>query len=83
MGTLKQSIAGTKQEIIAPIVWIGSQEINVAQLMIDTLDIVKELAELTANHSHSNTGMPMNANAIKGTASKSDGLKEKYEPVIG
>lgn len=83
VGALKQSIAGTKQEIIAPVVWIGSQEINVAQLMIDTLDIVKELAELTASHSHHNTGMPLNANAIKGTASKSVGLKEKYQPVIG
>lgn len=67
----------------APPIWIGSQQINVAQLMIDTLDVVKEQAELTADHTHANTGTPNNAAAISGTAAKSDGLKQKYSPVIG
>ncbi|WP_336431958.1 hypothetical protein [Providencia sp. PROV019] len=83
VGALKQSIAGTKQEIIAPVVWIGSQEINVAQLMIDTLDIVKELAELTANHSHSNTGTPLNAGEFRRSQMQLDVMRKKYEPVIG
>ncbi|EKT58536.1 hypothetical protein [Providencia sneebia] len=83
VGQIKQSIAGEQQQIIAPVVWIGSQEINVAMLMLDTLDVVKELAELTAVHTHHNTGEPLNAAVIKGTGSKSDSLKEKYSPVIG
>jgi len=83
IGQIRQSLAGQKQEIIAPVVWIGSEEINVAQLMLDTLDVVKELAELTAAHTHANTGTPNNAGDIKGTATKSDGLKQKYSPVIG
>ncbi len=83
IGQIRQSLAGVKQEIIAPVIWIGSQQINVAQLMIDTLDVVKELAELTAAHTHANTGTPNNATAISGTATKSDGLKQKYRPVIG
>ncbi|MEK9539873.1 hypothetical protein MI048_17035 [Pantoea agglomerans] len=37
IGQLRQSIAGTRQEIIAPVVWIGSEKINVAQLMLDTV----------------------------------------------
>lgn len=83
IGQIRQSLAGQKQEIIAPVVWIGSEEINVAQLMLDTLDVVKELAELTAAHTHANTGTPNNAAAINGTATKSDGLKQKYSPIIG
>lgn len=83
IGQIRQSLAGQKQEIIAPVVWIGSEEINVAKLMLDTLDVVKELAELTAGHTHANTGTPNNATAIGGTAKRSDGLKEKYSPVIG
>ncbi|EKT58145.1 hypothetical protein [Providencia burhodogranariea] len=83
IGQIKQSVSGAQQQIIAPVVWIGSQEINVAQLMIDTLDIVKELAELTASHTHNNTGEPLNAQAINGTGTKSDNLREKYSPVIG
>jgi len=42
--------------VIAPVVWIGSQSINVCQLMLDTLDVVKQLAELIASHTHNNTG---------------------------
>ncbi|MBC8946365.1 hypothetical protein [Xenorhabdus indica] len=83
IGLLKQSIAGVKQEIVAPVVWVGSQQINVMTLMLDTLDVVKELAELTAVHIHHNTGTPENASAIRNTAYKSDGLKQKYSPVIG
>ncbi|WP_237386507.1 phage baseplate assembly protein V [Xenorhabdus sp. Sc-CR9] len=83
IGLLRQSIAGVKQEIVAPVVWVGSQQINVMQLMLDTLGVVKELAELTAAHTHHNTGTPENASAIRNTADKSDGLKQKYSPVIG
>ena len=69
--------------MIAPVVWIGSQSINVCQLMLDTLDVVKQLAELTAAHSHNNTGTPLNAPAIVDTGTKATALKEKYDPVIG
>ncbi|AYA41592.1 hypothetical protein HZS38_14705 [Xenorhabdus nematophila] len=72
-----------QQEIVAPVVWVGSQQINVMTLMLDTLDVVKELAELTAAHTHHNTDTPENASAIRNTAHKSDGLKQKYSPVIG
>ncbi|OKO99713.1 hypothetical protein [Xenorhabdus eapokensis] len=83
IGMLKQSIAGAKQEIVAPVVWVGSQQLNVMTLMLETLDVVKELAELTAAHTHHNTGTPENASAIRNTAYRSDGLKQKYSPVIG
>ncbi|MDC9595763.1 hypothetical protein [Xenorhabdus anantnagensis] len=83
IGLLKQSIAGVRQEIVAPVVWVGSQQLNVMTLMLETLDVVKELAELTAAHTHYNTGTPENASAIRNTADKSDGLKQKYSSVIG
>jgi hypothetical protein len=72
-----------QQQIIAPVVWIGSDAINVAQLMLDTLDVLKQLAEQTASHTHSNTGAPTNAADIKGTGTHADNLAGKYSPVIG
>lgn len=30
IGQLRKSVAGARQEIIAPVVWIGSEQINVA-----------------------------------------------------
>ncbi|WP_431105232.1 hypothetical protein [Enterobacter kobei] len=83
IGQIRKSVAAAQQQIIAPVVWIGSGTINVAQLMLDTLDVVKELAEQTASHTHSNTGAPTNAGAIRNTATKADTLNGKYSPVIG
>ena len=83
IGQIRKSVAAVQQQIIAPVVWIGSGTINVAQLMLDTLDVVKELAEQTASHTHSNTGAPTNAGAIRNTGTKSDTLNGKYSPVIG
>lgn len=77
IGQIRKSVAAVQQQIIAPVVWIGSGTINVAQLMLDTLDVVKELAEQTASHTHSNTG------AIRSTGAKADTLNGKYSPVIG
>lgn len=83
IGLIRKSVAAVQQQIIAPVVWIGSGTINVAQLMLDTLDVVKELAEQTADHTHSNTGAPTNAGAIRSTGAKADALNGKYSPVIG
>lgn len=83
IGQIRKSVAAVQQQIIAPVVWIGSGAINVAQLMLDTLDVVKELAEQTASHTHSNTGTPTNAGAIRSTGAKADTLNGKYSPVIG
>ncbi len=83
IGQIRKSVAAVQQQIIAPVVWIGSGSINIAQLMLDTLDVVKELAEQTAGHNHSNTGAPTNAAAIRNTGVKADTLNTKYSPVIG
>ncbi|HBW93602.1 MAG TPA: hypothetical protein DEU90_05810 [Enterobacter asburiae] len=83
IGQIRKSVAAVQQQIIAPVVWIGSGAINVAQLMLDTLEVVKELAEQTASHTHSNTGAPTNAGAIRSTGAKADTLNGKYSPVIG
>ncbi|MGY0114804.1 hypothetical protein ACWYXD_07830 [Enterobacter roggenkampii] len=83
IGQIRKSVAAVQQQIIAPVVWIGSGTINVAQLMLDTLDVVKELAEQTASHTHSNTEAPINAGAIRSTGAKADTLNGKYSPVIG
>ncbi|OCG79404.1 hypothetical protein [Gilliamella sp. Occ4-3] len=80
--TIRQSIAGAKQEIVAPQVWIGSGEINVSQLMLDTLELIERLADLTAQHSHPNTSTPVNAGAITGVKTDAINLDKKYSPVI-
>lgn len=82
IGQLRSSVAGARQDIIAPVVWVGSQQLNVMQLMLDTLDVVQELAKQTVQHNHANTGAPINAAEITATGTTGS-LQEKYRSVIG
>jgi hypothetical protein len=83
IGKIRSSIAAVRQDVIAPVVWGGSQQINVMALMLETLEVVQELAQQTASHTHSNTGGPQNAAAISAVGDKSEQLKIKYATVIG
>ena len=80
--TIRQSVAGAAQQIIAPQVWIGSGTINVSQLMLDTLELIERLADLTAQHTHPNTSTPTNSGAITGVKTDAIKLDNKYSPVI-
>ena len=44
IGKIRSSIVAARQDIIAPIVWVGSQQINVMALMLEMLEVVQELA---------------------------------------
>ena len=83
IGQLRQSIAGARQEIITPVVWIGSKQINVAQLMLDTVALLQQLAEQLASHTHPSTGQPTNSSAIAQSGQQAAALSKKYSPVIG
>ncbi|EBV0059284.1 hypothetical protein DHU48_23360, partial [Salmonella enterica] len=54
-GALTEKISGIRrsvaeaQQLIAPVVKLGSEEINVLTLLTDTLDVVRELAETAAS----------------------------------
>ena len=80
--TIRQSAAGAQQQILAPSIWLGSDEINITQLMLDTLELVERLANLTANHTHPNTSTPTNASAISSVKSDAKQLDNKYSPII-
>lgn len=83
VGKLRSSVAAARQEVIAPVVWVGSQSVNILQLMLETLDVVKQLATLTASHTHNNTGAPLNATSFTGVGTSATALKTKYNPIIG
>ncbi|VDZ65013.1 Uncharacterised protein [Serratia odorifera] len=43
IGKIRSSIAAVRQDV-----WVGSQQINVMALMLETLEVVQELAQQTA-----------------------------------
>lgn len=87
-GALTEKIAGIRrsvaaaQELIAPSVRLGTDEINVLTLLTDTLDVIQTLAQQTASHTHINTGGPLNAGDFTATANRTQALTTKYGPFI-
>lgn len=87
-GALTERIAGIRrsvaaqQELIAPSIRLGSDQLNVLTLLTDTLDVLHTLAQQTANHTHNNTGTPINAGEINSTGQRATALREKYGPFI-
>ncbi|HCN4518914.1 TPA: hypothetical protein N6U71_004061, partial [Escherichia coli] len=75
-------------EFTAPTVFIGrggSREksgLNLLTLLIDILDLIQLLATHTANHTHSNTGAPMNSSELAADALQATSLREKYGDII-
>ncbi|WP_145574298.1 hypothetical protein [Yersinia alsatica] len=87
-GALTEKIAGIRrsvaaaQELIAPSVRLGTDDINVLTLLTDTLDVIQTLANQTASHTHTNTGGPLNAGDFTATANRTQALTTKYSPFI-
>ncbi|MGO4746238.1 hypothetical protein [Serratia quinivorans] len=87
-GQLTEKITGLRRsisaslELIASQVHVGTTDTNVLSLMLQTLDVVQTLAQRTAEHTHSNTGSPTNANDIAATGNTATELKNNYSPLI-
>lgn len=78
---IRRSVAAA-QQIIAPVVTIGNGEINLLNLLTDTLDVVNELAQVAARHTHPDTGQSQQAADFTATATKTRTLTAKYSPLI-
>ncbi|WP_312156363.1 hypothetical protein [Lelliottia nimipressuralis] len=88
-GELVEKITGIRRSVAAAqvingsTVNIGDGDINILSCLTDTLDVLQELAELTAQHTHSNTGTPTNSGAISANAQRPGKLTAKYSRIIG
>ncbi len=58
---LRESVAAVSQRIVAPKTWLGSEGVNVLQVLCDLLDLVKEMNIQLAGHTHGPTPPPGNA----------------------
>ncbi|WP_413740846.1 hypothetical protein [Sodalis sp. RH18] len=87
-GMLTERIAGARESVsatlalIAGTVKVGNADTNVLTLLIETLDLLHELAQQTATHTHPDTGNPTNSADLAATGTAATALKAKYQPII-
>ncbi|WP_411565599.1 hypothetical protein ACLIN3_20720 [Pseudomonas orientalis] len=58
---LRKSVAGGSQRLVAPKTWLGSEDVNVLQVLCDLLDLVQLMNIQLAHHTHGPTPVPKNA----------------------
>ena len=61
---LRESVAGASQRLVAPKNWIGSEGVNLFQVVCDLLDLVEQMNTQLAGHTHGPTPVPSNAAAF-------------------
>lgn len=82
IAALRKSVASGGQQIMGPTVHIGSESVNTLTMMLDTIDLLAELAQQCASHSHPSVGTPTNAGAFTRTATKAGQTRSKYQNII-
>ena len=55
---LRRSVAAVSQRLVAPQTWLGSEAVNVLQVVCDLLDLVKNMNTQLANHTHGASPLP-------------------------
>lgn len=65
---LRRSVAGTEQRLQAPKNWIGSESVNLFQVVCEALDLLQKMNTQLAGHTHGPTPPPENADVFTTTA---------------
>lgn len=88
IGKVRRSITAEHQWLQSPKTWVGSKQENVLILLSELMQVVKELADTLADHTHggiapgpSSTGKPTQATVITGHGSDSGALKTRLDPI--
>ena len=80
---LRKSMAGVSQYLQAPKTWIGSDSVNVLQVLGDLIDLVEKMSVQIAAHVHPQVGQaPTNAAAFTEGALKATELSAKLSPIM-
>ena len=87
-GSLTEKIKGVRhsiaqaQKLVGDTVKLGNEGINVLTMLTDLADVVEELADITASHTHPKTGTSPQAAQFSRVAQECRQLKNKYSPII-
>lgn len=73
LGELQERVLGERRSVAIK-TWVGSESVNVLQVLCDTLDLVERLAGEIAAHVHGPSPAPANAAAFVADASEASAL---------
>ncbi|MDU8618968.1 hypothetical protein RYB67_10390 [Pseudomonas syringae] len=69
---LRESITGKSQRLQAPKNWVGSDGVNIFQVVCDLLDLIQDMNAQLSVHTHGPTPVPGNATAFSAYSSRAE-----------
>ncbi len=81
-GDLLERIKGARKSV-APKNWIGSESVNVLQVLCDVIDLVIQMNTDIAAHQHASSPVPTNAASFAGHAGTGTQLFGQLKPITG
>ncbi|MHC6223472.1 hypothetical protein ACYU03_01565 [Pseudomonas sp. X10] len=81
-GQLLERVQGARRSIAAT-TWLGSESVNVLQVLCDLIDLVVLMNTDLASHTHGPSPVPSNAGAFAGHAANGETLSGQLKPITG
>ena len=81
-GELLERIKGARKSV-SPKSWIGSESVNVLQVLCDVIDLVIQMNTDIAGHQHASSPVPTNAAIFAGHAGTGVQLSGQLKPITG
>ncbi|WEX14414.1 hypothetical protein P2T68_27955 [Pseudomonas sp. G11] len=78
---LRKSVVGVSQRLVAPRTWLGSESVNVLQVVCDLLELVEIMNAQLASHTHGASPVPQTSGKFLNNAMKSVELAVKLRGV--
>ncbi|MFE2005372.1 hypothetical protein ACFW6U_08245 [Pseudomonas guariconensis] len=69
---LRRSVAKVSQHLEAPKTWLGSEKVNLLQVLCDLLELVEQMNMQISSHKHGLTPVPDNSNFFIESAAKAN-----------
>lgn len=82
-GKTAQVTGQTSASVMAPSVWVGTPALNLVALAGETAQLVADLAEIIASHTHPNVGPISQGGAITAVKTKVEKVKANIDTVAG
>lgn len=78
---LRKSVAKVSQRLQAPKTWLGSEGVNVLQVVCDLLDLVEQMNVQLASHVHGPSPQPNNSGAFTAAANSALVMSTKMKAI--
>lgn len=78
---LRNSVVGISQRLVAPKNHVGSETVNIFEVLCDTLDLIEQMATQIASHVHGSSPIPATSAAFTADSFKAAALRAAVKSV--